>query len=137
MTYNLKFDKLYSYSMDKEGIAIPVKLKLGAKETYFEAFVDTGASYCIFERMFGEDLGIDIESGYKRKIRTVTGVFFAYGHEVTLSVLDYELDSVVYFAENEDFGRNVLGRTGWLNRLSIAIIDYDGQIYVSRYDDEV
>lgn len=136
MAHNLKFDKLYSYNLDKEGIALPVKLKLGTNETYFEAFVDTGASYCIFERMFGEDLGINIESGHKRRIRTVTGVFIAYGHNVTLSVLDYELDSMVYFAENDDFGRNVLGRNGWLNRLSIAIVDYNGQIYVSHYDDQ-
>jgi hypothetical protein len=27
----------------------------------------------------------------------------------------------------------MLGRRGWLDMLKVGVIDYDGQIYVSRY----
>ena len=43
---------------------------------------------------------------------------------------------VVYFAQDENFKRNVLGRHGWLDRVLIGINDYDGKLYLSRYEDE-
>jgi hypothetical protein len=50
-------------------------------------------------------------------------------------VEDYDLDIVAYFAKDEWFNRNVLGRHGWLNRIRIGLNDYDGQLYLSRADD--
>lgn len=135
MAYSLSFENCHYYDTGKAGISLPVKLQLGTQETHFEAYVDTGASFCIFERMFGEDLGIQIESGHQITIATATGTFTAYGHTVGLCVLDYKLETIVYFAKDEGFSRNVLGRNGWLNRLRIAIIDYEGQFYLSHYDE--
>jgi hypothetical protein len=42
---------------------------------------------------------------------------------------------LVYFAEDENFSRNVLGRHGWLELVTIGLIDYDGKLYLSRYLD--
>ena len=41
---------------------------------------------------------------------------------------------MVFFAEDENFRRNVLGRNGWLDRVVIGINDYDGKLYLSRYE---
>ena len=35
------------------------------------------------------------------------------------------------------FGRNILGRRGWIDVLRLGIVDYEGALYVSRYDDPV
>jgi hypothetical protein len=66
---------------------------------------------------------------------TATGTFKAYGHSVTLSVLGNSFDVMVYFAEHEGFGRNVLGRRGWLDRVRLGLIDYEGKLYLSKYSD--
>jgi len=62
------------------------------------------------------------------------GKFRVFGHEVILEVMGYSLETTVYFAEDQGFQRNVLGRNGWLNRYRIAIVDHDQLLYVSPYD---
>ena len=41
---------------------------------------------------------------------------------------------MVYFAASPAFRRNVLGRSGWLQQLRVAIVDYDSVLYVAKYD---
>jgi len=53
-----------------------------------------------------------------------------------LVVSDFKFDSYVFFAADEGFRKNVLGRHGWLNRLIIGINDYDGKLYLSRYENK-
>lgn len=134
MTNTLTFEKLHHYDIGKTGISIFISLKLKDVTVELEAKIDTGASYCIFSRGIGEDLGLNIEEGELIKIATVTGTFLAYGHNVTLCVMDYDFDALVYFAADERFSRNVLGRQGWLNQVKIALIDYEGKLYLSKYN---
>lgn len=68
--------------------------------------------------------------------KTATGSFLTYGHGVTLSVRKFDFDIIAYFAADEWITRNVLGRHGWLNRVRMGLLDYEGQLYVSRADDE-
>jgi len=133
MNHYLEFEKLVQYDSGKSGISLKVELRLGKDSATFEAKVDTGATYCIFERAYGEKLGIEIETGLRERISTPSGSFWAFAHLVTLIVEDYSFDSTVYFAHDESFNRNVLGRHGWLDRVIIGINDYDGKLYLSRY----
>lgn len=135
MAYELSFNKAFVYDSKKKGITVPISLKLAGQTVLLEAKVDTGASCCIFERRYGEDLGIDIESGIEQRVETATGIFTAYGHDITISVLGYEFDCTAYFAAQDTFARNVLGRVGWLDRVKLAIIDYECKLYLSTYDD--
>ncbi len=130
----LRFTTEYDYDLTKQGIAVPVSLKVGNQEAHFEARVDTGASYCFFERYLGEALQLEIESGDRLVVGTATGSFIAYGHTVTLTVLGEEFDSIVYFAESDAFTRNVLGRNGWLNRIKLGVVEYEGRLYIGRYE---
>ena len=82
--------------------------RLSATIVNFPAKVDTGASYCIFERR--------------------------HGHEVTLRAAGYDFDSIVYFYADEDLDRNVLGRHGWLDRVVLGLIDYEGKLLLSPYN---
>ena len=127
------FAEQYDYDTLKIGITVPVTLNLGEENVVFEAKIDTGAENCIFERIHGERLGLVIESGKKQNFITVAGNFVAYAHEVNLSVLEIEFHTRVYFAESEYFTRSVLGRQGWLNRVKLGLIDYEGKLLLSAY----
>jgi hypothetical protein len=52
---------------------------------------------------------------------------------LTLETLGYSFDVTVFFAADESFTRNVLGRRGWLNQVRLAIVEYEGKLYLSRY----
>ncbi|MGD0223815.1 MAG: hypothetical protein ABSF71_15905 [Terriglobia bacterium] len=55
---------------------------------------------------------------------------------MTVSVFDLEWQAVVYFAESDSLALNVLGRFGFLDRLRIARVDYDEQLYLGLYGQE-
>lgn len=134
MNFDLSFEKLIYYDTGKPSISLDIKLQLGNLSSRFEAKVDTGSTFCVFARKYGEELGIEIEQGTPQSISTSTGSFTAFGHGVTIITDDLEFDSIVFFAENESFSRNVLGRHGWLDRVIIGINDYDGKFYLSKYE---
>ena len=136
MNYDLSFEKLVDYDSGKAGITLEIRLRLNQNSTSVEAKVDTGSSFCIFERRYGEILGLEIEAGERESFSTSTGSFSTFGHWVTLITDDFSFDSMVFFAQDENFKRNVLGRHGWLDRLIVGINDYDGKLYLSRYDSE-
>jgi hypothetical protein len=48
--------------------------------------------------------------------------------------MNIETVSTVYFAKDESFTRNVLGRQGWLDRVKLGLIDYEGRLFLSKYD---
>lgn len=110
-------------------------LSAGTETVRLFAKVDTGADHCVFERGFAEALLIEVEGGMPLTFSTVAGEFRAYGHELTLAVLGVEVQALVYFYENPNFTRNVLGRNGWLNRVRLGLVDYDSVVYLSPYDE--
>jgi hypothetical protein len=52
---------------------------------------------------------------------------------VTIEVLGIRSEATVYFAADEQFTRNVLGRTGWLDRVKLGLIDYEAKLLLSAY----
>lgn len=74
-----------------------------------------------------------MEDGERVRFATATGGFWTYRHEITLGVPDNDFDAAVYFAEDESFTRNVLGRHGFLDRTVLGLVDYDGRLYLKKY----
>ncbi len=136
MSLKLTFEKLVNYDTKKAGISLNVELRLGKSSSVLEAKIDTGSTYCIFERNYGDELGLDIEAGEPQRISTTVGSFLTFGHWVTLIVENFTFDSMIFFAQDESHRRNVLGINGWLDRVIIGINDYDGKLYLSRYGSE-
>jgi hypothetical protein len=97
--------------------------------------LDTGSTYCIFEKRYAEWLELDLTSGALTRIETPTGSFHCYGHELTVSVFDLEWQAVVYFAEPDAFRISVVGRVGFLDRLKVGIVDYEQLLYLGLYDE--
>ena len=78
-------------------------------------------------------MGLDIESGMRQRFGTATGSFYAHGFRVMLLTADIELDAMVFFAADQSFSKNVLGRITWLDNLIIGLVDCEGKIYLSPY----
>lgn len=133
MNYHLEFSDLIEYDTTKTGITVGVELKLGKKTKQVSAKLDTGSTDCIFSRSVGTSLGLKVEDGTLTTVGTATGTFRVYLHAVTLSVLNFDFDAYVYFAEDEGFNRNVLGRIGFLDRVVLGLVDYEGKLYLDRY----
>lgn len=135
MIHRLSFSELLNYDAGQPGITVPVTLSLNQTRVSCEAKVDTGASLCVFARSYGEQLGLDIADGLRQVIGTVTGSFVAYLHEVNFSVAGLEFSAFVAFAEEEIFQRNVLGRRGFLEQVTLGLADYEGRLYLNHYPD--
>ncbi len=136
MRHQLSFEQLAVYDAGQAGISVLLALRSGSNAVRLEAKIDTGATDCVFARQQGEQLGLNVESGERVFISTATGRFAVYGYTVTLSVLGYDFDAYVFFAEDENFARNVLGRRGLLDRVRLGIVDYEGKLYLNCYDEE-
>ncbi len=132
----LTFRSRFDYSPSENGVGMPVTLEVDRlRRVRLLAKVDTGASFCIFQRDYAEQLGIDVEAGEHVVVGTAIGRFDVYGHTLKLVCLDWEFDAKVYFAAPPEFKRNVLGRAGWLDRFRLGIVDHDATLFLSHYDD--
>ena len=137
MSFQLNFSHYHQYEYSESGITLHTLLSLGGKAVPCKAKVDPGAQYCLFSREIAEELEIDVESGIRHDLSTLTGSLVAFSHEVTLVTLEVRLNSPICFAKEYGLPRNLLGRIGWLQRIRLAIIDYDQELYLSDYNEEI
>jgi hypothetical protein len=135
MPHPLVFDERHSYREDfTQAIVVPVGLYANGIYVDVAAKLDTGAEYCLFDRKWADWLDIDVESGPRRTFRGLAGRLDAFEHEVTMRCFETAFTSVVYFTGDVGVARDLLGRNGWLDRLRVAIVHYDREIYLSPYD---
>ena len=132
--FTLTFDERIEYPDDLQGINLDVII---SNQTDYPVAatvkLDTGSTFCIFQRFYADLLGIEVETGERETIRTAKGSFTAYGHEINIKFANLEFISTVYFAQDESFPVSVLGRNGFLNKIHIAIIDYEQILYLKAY----
>ncbi len=130
----MEFSDRIDYSAYSE---ITVKVALFSSFSEFvsiEAKLDTASTFCVFHRDYAAMLGLELERGVRERIRTATGSFVAYGHELTVMVKNIEWQATVFFAEPENFPVNVVGRFGFLNRLRFGLVDYEQLLYLAAYE---
>lgn len=132
----LDFSKVHTYAAATGGISLPIGLRSGRKIVDFLAFVDTGASHCLFAKTHGETLGLDIEAGDPKKFGTALGPVETFGHLVVIEALGLSVESMIYFFANEHIDKNLLGRNGWLDRIRFGLVDYEQTLYLAEYDFE-
>lgn len=136
VAHTFTFHTKNSYDTTKIGITVPVDLTDGTNMVQVDAKLDTGASFCIFERAYGEMLGLDVEDGTPAIVSTANSMFQAFEHSLTMTALGFQFDVMVYFAADESIKRSVLGRRGFIDQLRLCLIEHDGELYISKYDDE-
>jgi hypothetical protein len=77
--HQIDFTTLHEYGTDKDSVEVPVTLRLGQTTVGFPAQLDTGATFCVFERGYAEALGLAVETGSLLRFSTAVGSFDAYG----------------------------------------------------------
>ena len=133
--YELSFDIEYNYQNAAIGIEVPISLSVGGRTIDIAAKVDTGAPSCIFAHEVGEELGLHVESGQIERFSTaIGGSFSAFGHTIQMRSLGVLMDSLVYFAADPAFRRNVIGRKRWREHVRVALIDYERLLYLAPYN---
>lgn len=136
VAYTFTFLNKHSYDTTRTGITVPVELIHGSNVVQVDAKLDTGASFCVFEGTYGKMLGLDEEQGMAEIVSTANSTFQVFGHWLTAVALGFKFEALVYFAADERIRRNVLGRRGFIDQLRLCLIEHDGELYVSKYDDE-
>ncbi|MFN0120339.1 MAG: aspartyl protease family protein [Blastocatellia bacterium] len=139
MTHLLRFASRLAYSPDGPGIRVPVRLTTGYHSIPLEAYIDTGAPVCVFPRWVAEELELEVEKGDQLVLRTGGGLMEVYGHTLTLvigvpAMNDLAFDIAACFARNPEFQRSLLGRQGFLDRVRMALIHYDGLLFMDAHD---
>ena len=132
--HRLAFSRAHDYSSGDETVAIPVQLRFGSSFVSVVASVDTGSSFCIFGTEVADALGLELASGVRKRFRTANSGFEAYGHEIEITALGVVTHSAVYFFGDPMIDKNVLGRTGWLDRVRLGLIHHDSKIFLAPYD---
>ena len=130
----LAFTRTHSYSGRDTSITVPVVLRSGALFADLFASIDTGAAHCLFENAYAAQLGLDLTSGVLTRFQTANSIFDAYGHEVEIDVLGIVNHSLIYFFAEPTIRKNVLGRSGWLDRVRLGLVDHDRELYLAEYD---
>jgi hypothetical protein len=114
LAFSVSFARRHSYAGSADSITLPVVLSAGQERVDLVASLDTGAVYCVFQRIYAEALGFEVERGVPTNFATANSRFEAFGHEVTIGTLDLEVHSLVYFFADVNIVKNVLGRHGWI-----------------------
>ncbi len=130
----LTFTHRHAYPTTSVGVSLPVRLWVGKRYSDLVAMVDTGSSHCLFERFHADDLQLDLESGQPMVVGTATGRLRAFGHMVEIDVLGHVVSSMVYFFADYEVNKNLLGRTGWLDRVRFGLVEYESEVYFAPYD---
>ena len=108
----LNLPLVHRYDSMADDIVVPTALIAGSVEVGFFAKIDTGSTFCVFERRYAKMLRLTVEDGEPLRMNSVSGGFKVFGHELSIRVLDIEHTAIVYFYADDNFGRNVLGRRG-------------------------
>lgn len=110
---------------------IPVLLIYGKKMVGYEALVDSGADYNVFDAGIAEVLGIKISSGHKRQIAGIGGQKIkGYAHTVTLKITNKRYEAQVIFSkEIPPYSFGVLGNQGFFDHFKISF-DYRKKVMV-------
>ena len=100
---------------------IPVILIYSQRIVGYEALIDSGADYNIFDAGISDTLGIKLTTGRKRHIAGIGGQKIkGYEHKVTLRVGDRQYHSKIIFSKQipaHSFG--VLGNQGFFNHFKV------------------
>ena len=111
---------------------IPIGLLFNDKLIRYEALIDSGADFNLFNAEIGELLDMDIRSGKKVEFSGVAGKpFEVYLHEVTIEIGGWQHKIPAGFSyEISSYGFGVLGQKGFFNLFRIQFLFSKGIIEI-------
>ncbi len=97
-----------------DGMFLPlIPIHLFGKDGWVEirAFIDTGATYCLFNQAVAEILGINLESGEIREIMLGDGdIIKVHLHSLSVKVAEKGFSATIGFSKDLGTGFSIIGR---------------------------
>lgn len=123
--YSLEFN----YTIHR-GLKVPmIPLRVKGEKGWYDVwtFVDSGATYSVFEASEAERMGIKLEKGKKMMIVVGDGSFIpVYLHKLTIQIGEEELETEVGFSSHLGIGFNLMGRKGIFDKFKVCFSDFKG-----------
>ncbi len=112
---------------------IPIGLLLNGKLIRYEALIDSGADFNIFNAEIGELLGLNVRAGKRKEFSGIIGKpFEVYFHNLTLEVGGWQCKIIAGFSyEISPYGFGILGQKGFFNLFRIKFIFSKGIIEIT------
>ena len=112
---------------------IPIGLLFGKKMIRYEALIDSGADFNIFNAEIGEILGIDVRAGDKVRFGGIAGEpFEVYMHEITIDLGGWRHKTTAGFSyEISPYGFGILGQKGFFDLFKIKFLFPKGVIEIT------
>jgi predicted aspartyl protease len=110
---------------------VRVRLTVGERSAYTDAYVDSGASFSIFASEVAEELGVDLYEGKLVYVMVGSGAEIpVYLHRLTLGIGWEELSATIGFSEELGVGFNLLGRKDVFDQLEFCFHDAEKKLLV-------
>lgn len=103
---------------------IPIRLKDKDEWVEFKAFIDTGASYCLFHADVAEVVGIKLKEGQKEEMTLGDGdVLEVYVHNFVVSIAGKEFQVHSPFSSTPPVSPSI-SKLNYLNPFFNCLLDY-------------
>ena len=100
---------------------IPLKVKGEGGWTIYNAFVDSGAGYSIFQSDVAEDLNLKLGEGKREYVTVGDGsLIIVYIHRLEIQIGDDEFEAGIGFSKQLGIGFNIIGRKDIFERFKIC-----------------
>lgn len=100
---------------------IPLKVKGVDEWIIYDAFVDSGAGYSIFQSDIAEDLNLKLEDGKKEYVTIGDGsLIIVYTHRLEIQIGDEEFNAMIGFSRRLGIGFNIIGRKDIFERFKVC-----------------
>jgi predicted aspartyl protease len=108
---------------------IPIELKANEKRFLTRAYVDSGASFSIFDAEIADYLGLDYRKGDKIYPAGIGGHICTYLNEIIVALNGREMHCEVLFSDEFTVKFNLLGRAGIFDKFRICFDDQERKLY--------
>ena len=100
---------------------IPLKIKGEVGWIIYNAFVDSGAGYSIFQSDVAEDLNLKLEEGRREYVTVGDGsLIIVYIHRLEIQIGDEVFEAGIGFSKQLGIGFNIIGRKDIFEKFKIC-----------------
>lgn len=100
---------------------IPLKVKGEDGWIIYNAFVDSGAGYSIFQSDVAEDLNLKLEDGKKEYVTIGDGsLIIVYIHQLEIQICEEEFEAAIGFSRRLGIGFNIIGRKDVFEKFKVC-----------------
>ena len=116
---------------------IPLKIKGENGWTIYNAFVDSGAGYSIFQSDVAEDLNLKLEEGRREYVTVGDGsLIIVYVHRLEIQIGDEEFEAWIGFSRQLGIGFNIIGRKDIFERFTICFDEQEKVVAFHHNEDQ-